>query len=451
MSTASPIVASIDIGTTKICVTIARRNEEDQIEVLGIGKAESLGVMRGVVSNIDKTVDAIQKAVDEATKQAGVPIKNVYVGIAGQHVKAHQHKGYLMRGHSENEISQVDIQRLVADMHKLALDPGESIIHVLPQEFSVDNEDGIKDPIGMSGVRLEADFHIITGQAAAIRNIKRCVEKAGLSVVEMVLEPLASAVAVLGEEELEAGVALVDIGGGTTDIAIFHNGILRHTAVIPLGGDVITEDIREGCMVMREQAEKLKVKFGCAIAEEARANAIVSIPGLRGRDPKEISLRNLAYIIQARMEEILEYVHEEIAYSGYEGKLIGGIVITGGGARLKYLPYLTEFISGADARIGYPNEHLSDTSNALLKDPMFATGVGLAIKALDSDPVPTMQKIKEVEEQQQARIQDVLQEDEEDEVPLHSEAVTTQTPGSWLDALIRKSKEWFEGDVKDFR
>ncbi len=437
MSNASPIVASVDIGTTKVCAIIARRNEHGKVEVLGVGRADSLGVMRGVISNIDKTVRAIQKAVHEAAKKAGVDIMNVYVGIAGQHVKGEQHKGYLMRSQDDDEISNADIQRLVGDMHKLALPPGDKIVHVLPQEFIVDNEVGIKDPVGMSGVRLEANFHIISGQISAIKNISRCVEKGGLKVAEMILEPIASAAAVLSKEELEAGVALVDIGGGTTDVAIFQEGIIRHTAVIPLGGNIVTEDIREGCMVMRDQAEKLKVKFGCAIATEAQDNAIVSIPGLRGRPAKEISLKNLAHIIQARMEEILEQVYYEIRRSGYENKLIAGIVITGGGGRLRHLQYLAEYVTGLDARIGYPNEHLATNRSNEFKDPMYATGIGLIMKALEN-PIPAVQMAPIVEEELEPELETVAKAEEK------------QTPGSWLDNLLKKGREWFEGDVKDF-
>lgn len=311
-----PIVAALDIGTTKICAIVARKNQLGKLEILGMGQADSQGVMRGVISNIDKTVEAIKLAVAEASKKSGIKIHHVYVGVAGQHVKYLRHRGYLMRDHVHDEITQADVDKLVSDMHRLALPPGERIIHVLPQEFIIDDEQGIKEPIGMSGVRLEADFHIITGQIAAMQNIHRCVEKAGLKAVELMLEPIASAAAVLNDEEKEAGVALVDIGGGTTDIVIFQEGIIRHTAVIPLGGNIITEDIKEGCMVMREQAEKLKVKFGKALAIEAQENAIVSIPGLRGRAPKEISVKNLAHIIQARMEEILEHVYFQIRLSG---------------------------------------------------------------------------------------------------------------------------------------
>lgn len=379
------LVVGLDIGTTKICAIVARQNEHGKVEVLSLGKADSFGVMRGVVANIDRTVDAIRKAVEAAALEADAEIGSVYVGIAGQHIKSMQHRGIIHRDDTENEISMEDIHRLIEDMRKLALPPGDRIIHVLPQEFIVDHEQGIKDPVGMSGVRLEANFHIITGQTTAARNIEKCVRKADLQVRDLILEPLASADAVLSAEEKEAGVALVDIGGGTTDIAIFHEGIIRHTAVIPLGGNIVTEDVKEGCMIMKNQAEQLKTRFGSALSTEAQGNEIVSIPGLRGRSPKEISVRNLARIIQARMEEILEHVHYEIQVSGYEKKLIGGIVLTGGGSQLKHLVQLTEYVTGLDARIGLPTEHLvkGTADLAMLRHPMYATGIGLVLRGFD--------------------------------------------------------------------
>jgi cell division protein FtsA len=385
----SPIVVGLDIGTTKICVIVGRRNEHGKIEVLGLGKADSAGVTRGVVSNIAKTVKGIVQAVEEGSAQSNVDVKIVSVGIAGQHIKSLQHRGILTRKDLSSEINKRDIDRLVDDMYKLAMNPGEEIIHVLPQEFTVDNEPGIKDPVGMAGVRLEANFHIITGQVTAIKNIMKCVDQGGLETQDLILEPLASSESVLSEEEKEAGVVLVDIGGGTTDVAIFHEGIIRHTAVIPFGGNSVTEDIREGCAVMRNQAELLKVKFGSALAEENKENEIICVPGLRGREPKEISVKNLAFVIQARMEEIIDHVHYEIKSSGFEKKLIGGIVVTGGGSLLKHLPQLIEYVTGLDCRLGYPNEHLAKNESLPkniyedLKSPMYATGIGLLIKGIE--------------------------------------------------------------------
>ena len=380
---APEIVVGLDIGTTKIACLVGRKTEHGKIEILGVGKAPSLGVTRGVVSNIEKTVHSIRAAVEEAETKSGVEINVVNVGIAGQHIKSLQHRGMITRDTIDEEISQKDVDELIDDMYKLVMMPGEEIIHVLPQEYIVDREPGIKDPIGMSGVQLEANFHIITGQIAAAKNIFKCVNKAGLEVAELILEPLASSSAVLSDEEKEAGVALVDIGGGTTDIAIFHDGIIRHTAVIPFGGNVITEDIKEGCTIMHRQAELLKTKFGAALPQATQDNEIVCIPGLRGRDPKEISVKNLANIISARMSEIIEHIYYEIKNSGFDKKLIGGIVVTGGGSQLKHINQLMEFTTGIDSRIGYPNEHLSANTNINVTSPLYATGVGLVSKGFE--------------------------------------------------------------------
>jgi len=393
----SSVVVGLDIGTTKIACMVGRTNEHGKIEILSVGKTESVGVTRGVVSNIEKTVASIKEAVRlaEENVEGELKITSVNVGIAGQHIRSLQHRGMLTRKDSkDDEIAQIDIDNLIEDMYELVMNPGEEIIHVLPQEYIVDQEQGIKDPIGMSGVRMEANFHIITGQVSAARNIQKCVVKANLEVDQIILEPLASSEAVLSEEEKEAGVVLVDIGGGTTDIAIFQDGIIRHTAVIPFGGNIITEDIKEGCTIMKKQAEKLKVKFGSALASESHENEIVCIPGLRGRAPKEISLKNLANIIQARVEEIIKHVHYEIQNSGYGKKMIGGIVVTGGGSQLKHITQLIEFVTGMDTRIGFPNEHLAASEKFdNLTSPKYATGIGLVIKGLEK-----LEKIEAVQE-----------------------------------------------------
>lgn len=380
------IIVGLDIGTTKICAIVGRKNEYGKLEVLGMGKAVSDGVIRGIVTNIDKTVYGIQNAIKEAEEQSGIDIRVVNVGIAGQHIKSGIHHGGITRNTSDDEITIEDINRLTNDMYRTVTPPGTEIIHVMPQDYYVDFEEGIKDPVGMSGVRLEADFHVITAQTNAINNVNKCVRRAGLEIENLILEPLASSLSVLSEEEKEAGVCLVDIGGGTTDIAIFHENIIRHTAVIPFGGNIITTDIKQGCMVMQHQAELLKTKFGKAIAEEANPNEIVSIPGLRNRPPKEISIKNLAHIIEARMQEIVELIHAEIITSGYENKLAGGIILTGGGAQLSCIKQLVEYMTGLDARIGYPNEHLGKSKVDVVKSPMFATTTGLVLsgfRALD--------------------------------------------------------------------
>jgi len=373
------IVVGLDIGTTKICALVGRKNEFGKLEILGMGKAVSEGVVRGIVSNIDKTVDAIKRAIRQAEEQSGINIGVVNVGIAGQHIKSLQHNGSITRASADNEITQEDVERLTGDMYRLVTPPGSQIIHVMPQDYKVDYEEGIMDPVGMSGVRLEGNFHIITAQSTAINNINKCVTKAGLEIDNLILEPLASSMSVLSDEEKEAGVALIDIGGGTTDLAIFKDGIIRHAAVLPFGGNIVTSDIKLGCQVMQNQAEQLKVKFGKAIAEEASDYEIVSIPGLRDRAPKEISLKNLAYIIEARMEEIIELVYAEIQRTGHADKLAAGIVLTGGGSQLQNLVQLTEYVTGLDTRIGYPNEHLGKSKIEVVKSPMYATTVGLVL------------------------------------------------------------------------
>lgn len=437
----SDIIVGLDIGTTKICAIAGRITEHGKVEVLGMGKADSLGVMRGVVANIDKTVQAIEQAVKEAEAQSGQKVKRVYVGIAGQHIKSLQHRGILTREHGDEEISRADVERLIADMHKLVLPPGDRIIHVLPQEYIIDNEQGIKEPIGMSGIRLEANFHIITGQITAAQNIDKCVTKAKLETADLILEPLASSASVLSDEEREAGVALVDIGGGTTDIAIFQDGIIRHTSVIPFGGNIITEDIKEGCLIMRNQAEQLKVRFGSAFAMENQDNEIVSIPGLRGREPKEISLKNLASIIQARMEEILEQVYFEIKSSGFEKKLIGGIVLTGGGSQLKHIVQLVEYVTGMDTRIGYPTEHLAKSNYKDTKNPIYATGIGLIIKG--HEDIMRFAKLNAPKEEELIEVaadEEVIEE--------RREEPRGQKVNQWWNNIFQKGKQWLEDDME---
>ena len=381
----SDIIVGLDIGTTKVSIIIGRRNKFNKIEILGTGKSISSGVSRGIVSNIDKTVTSIKLALEEVEKKDNIKIREVVVGIAGQHIKSLQHRGEIVRDNIEIEIGQEDIDKLKDNMFKLITIPGEEVIHVIPQEYTVDGEDGIQDPKGMAGVKLEANFHVITAQVGAVKNIMRCVEKAGLVPKELILEPFASAIATLDEDELREGVALVDIGGGTTDVAIFLDKIIRHTAVIPFGGNIVTKDIKTGLSILDKQAELLKIKFGSAMYTDDQENVMVSIPGLRGREPKEIAVKNLSEIIGARMKEIIDLVYHEIKVSGYENKLMTGIVITGGGSQLKNLQQLVSFISAKETRIGYPNEHLSSESKDLVTSPMYSTGVGLVLKGFESN------------------------------------------------------------------
>ena len=376
----------LDIGTTKIVAMVGEKNQFNKVKILGVGKSQSLGVHRGVVNNITQTIQSIKIAVDEAQSKSGVEVKEVAVGIAGQHIRSLQHSDYITRENPDEVINENDIDKLIDQVYKLVMLPGEEIIHVLPQDFKVDGQSEIKEPIGMYGSRLEANFHIVVGQVSSIRNIGKCIKSSGLEMGDITLEPLASSDAVLSEEEKEAGVALIDIGGGTTDVAIFKDGIIKHTAVIPFGGNVITEDIKEGCSIIGNQAEQLKIKFGSAWPGENKDSEIVSIPGLRGRDPKEISLKTLSKIINARVVEILEQAYLEIKNYGHEDskkKLIAGIVLTGGGSQLRHLKQLTEYVTGMDTRIGFPGEHLAGDSNKY--NPIYSTAVGLLMKAIENN------------------------------------------------------------------
>lgn len=451
------IAVGLDIGTTKIVAMIGKKNEYGKLEILGVGKSKSLGVHRGVVNNITQTIQSIQQAVSEAENDSGYKINDVVVGIAGQHIRSIQHSDYISRPNSEEVIGDADIDTLIGQVHKLAMLPGEEIIHVLPQEFKIDGQAEIKEPIGMYGGRLESSFHVVVGQAASIRNLGRCVKSAGLELSGLTLEPLASADAVLSQEEKEAGVALIDIGGGTTDLAIFKDGIIRHTAVVPFGGNVITEDIKEGCSIIEKQAELLKTRFGSAWPGENRDNEIVSIPGLRGREPKEISLKNLSKIIHARVVEIIEQVYAEIKLYGHEDpkkKLIAGIVLTGGGAQLQHIKQLVEYITGMDTRIGYPNEHLAGDSNEELSSPLYATAVGLVMNSIRNNTksaTPFVEMKKEepevvVRPQVVTETPVIAEEKEESQAthPAHQETTDEKIKRSFFDKYIDKIKEFLD-------
>jgi cell division protein FtsA len=385
MNNEQPIIVGLDIGTTKIAVIAGRKNEFGKLEILGFGRANSNGVKHGQVLNIDETIKAIKQALDACySSNPNLVINEVYVGIAGHHIKSLQTRGDIVRQETENEISQREIDQLIADQYKTYIPAGDQIIDVIPQEFTVDNFQNIQDPIGYSGVKVGANFHIITGDKNAIRNIKRSVEKSALVTKDLVLQPLASAAAVMAEEDLEAGVAIVDIGGGTTDLAIFYEGILKHTAVIPFAGENITNDIKTGLGVLKTQAEQMKVQFGSALAAEAKTNAYITIPGLRGMPAKEISVKNLAHIIQARMSEILDFVTYHLKQVGLDNKnLNGGVILTGGGSQLKHLIQLTEYVTGLNARVGLPNEHLAPNHIDELAKPTYATCLGLILKGYD--------------------------------------------------------------------
>ena len=452
------IAVGLDIGTTKIVAMIGKKNEYGKLEILGIGKSKSLGVARGVVNNITKTIVSIQQAVLEAENNSGYKIKDVVVGIAGQHIRSIQHTDYISRHNPEEVIGGNDIQLLIDQVNKLAMLPGEEIIHVLPQEFKIDGQSEIKEPIGMYGGRLEASFHVVVGQAASIRNVGRCIQSSGIELSGLTLERLSSADAVLSQEEKEAGVALIDIGGGTTDLAIFKDGIIRHTAVIPFGGNVITDDIKEGCSIIEKQAELLKVKFGSAWPGENKDNEIVSIPGLRGREPKEISLKNLSKIIHARVVEIVDLVFTEIKAYGHEDprkKLIAGIVLTGGGAELKHIKQLVEYITGMDTRIGYPNEHLAGNSDEEISSPLYATVVGLVMKSIENNSQSAV-RLDAIEQPKapvyrqpvvQAPVEEVYDHVDDEQVQISNEkqnSTVNRIQRNFFDRYVDKIKEFLD-------
>ncbi len=376
------LIAAIDIGTTKIVAIVGRKLENGKLQLLGMEQVPSIGVKRGVVLNIDETVASIKVAIARIESKLDIKLKDVYVGIAGQHIKSLRNRGYRF---IENglEINQDDVDNLFIDNYKIPVEAGEKIMHVIPQDYIVDNEMGVKNPVGMSGRRLEGNFHIVLGRIASVKNIEKCIRRVALHLNDLILEPLASSKSVLTEEEKEAGVVLVDIGGGTTDVAVFYDGIIRHTAVIPFGGNVVTSDIKEGCSVLYKQAESLKVQFGSAMGDAAREDMVVTIPGIAGWEPKEISFKSLAYIIQARMEEIIDYVMFQVENSGCYDKVGAGIVLTGGGALLKNLPQLIKYRSGLDVRIGLPDQCLEGDVPPKAHLPNYSTSIGLVLSAME--------------------------------------------------------------------
>jgi cell division protein FtsA len=375
------IIVGLDIGTTKICAVVAGTDEHGRVNILGIGRAPSDGITRGVVTHIDRTTAAISAAIQEAQATSGIAISSVIVGIAGDHIQSFQSRGVISISGAEHEVTQADIDRLMEDCKRVALPSDRKIIHVIPQEFIIDGQDGVYDPLGMSGVRMEANVHIITGLVSAAQNIYRCVQKAGLEVLDMVLEPLASSYAVLDDEEKEVGIALIDVGGGTTDLAVFEERTIRHTAVIGIAGRKVTDDIRKGLGILNDQAERLKREHGCAYAPAVTNNDPIVLPGVGGRAPIEIDKRLLTQIIQPRMEEIFEIVALEIKRSGYSKHLSGGAVLTGGGALIRGTGELARDVLGMPVKIGIP----SGFSGGLVREienPAYSTAVGLVYYGL---------------------------------------------------------------------
>ncbi|HEY4643841.1 MAG TPA: cell division protein FtsA, partial [Bacteroidota bacterium] len=379
--TGGEIIVGLDIGTTKVCAVVGALNGNGRLNILGIGRSPSDGLTRGVVTNIDKTVRSIENAVAEAESQSGVKIRSVIVSIAGDHIQSFQSRGVIAISGPEHEITQSDVDRLIEDTKRVALPSDRRIIHVIPQEFIIDGQDGVYDPVGMSGVRMEANVHIITGLVTAAQNIFKCVQRGRLEVADMVLEPLASSYAVLDEEEKEVGVALLDIGGGTTDLAVFEERTIRHTAVIGIAGKKVTDDIRKGLGVLTEQAEKLKREHGFAYMPAIVDNEPIALPGIGGRPPIEIDKKLLCQIIQPRMEEILEIAAMEVKRSGYSKHLSAGAVLTGGGCLIKGTAELARDVLGMPVKIGIP----TGFGGGLVKEienPMYATAVGLVYHRL---------------------------------------------------------------------
>jgi cell division protein FtsA len=435
-------LTAIDIGTTKIVTIVGRMTESGKLEIIGMSKTPSKGVKRGVVLNIEEAVSAIRYTVDEVQRQVGFTLKEAYVGIAGQHIKSLRNRGYILRDSYEEEITRADTDRLLAEMYKISIQPGEEIIHVLPQNYVVDNETGVKNPIGMFGKRLEGNYHIVIGQTTSARTIERCVNRVGIQVRQMVLEPLASSAAVLTEEETEAGVALVDIGGGTTDVAVYYDDIIKHTAVIPFGGNVITKDIMEGCSILSKHAEQLKIQYGSALGDLAEETKVVAVPGISGREPKEVSIKSLAYIIQSRMEEIIDAVVYQLEESDCYEKLTAGIVLTGGGSLMRHLPQLVKYRTGLDVRIGKPDIQLLGNDLKEVNHPMYSTSVGLLLKGFENG-LPETEMIAEPEPRKELIPEFV---DEEQEKP---EAENKRGSGRSFLTSIRETFDGFFDDGSD--
>lgn len=374
------IYAGLDIGTTKITAIVAEAEEGGEgIRIIGVGSAPSDGLKRGVVVNLEKTTRSIQVAVQEAERMSGRTIRSVFAGIAGDHIRGINSRGVIAVSRKDAEIRPNDLERVIEAAKAVAIPTDREILHVLPQEFIVDDQDGIRDPVGMSGVRLEAEVHIITGAASACRNVIRAAERAGLEVEELVLEPLASADAVLTQDERDLGVALFDIGGGTTDVAIFYEGSVRHTAVIGLGGANVTNDLAIGLRTPVERAEQLKLQSGCALTSMVRPEEVVQVPSVGGRSDREVSRHMLAMMIEPRIEEIFELGKKEIRKNHIADLLGAGVVLTGGASSLEGMPELAEQVFDLPVRRGIPMG-ITGLTEAVC-DPRFATGVGLAIHA----------------------------------------------------------------------
>ena len=383
MAQATRTFVGLDIGTTKISCIIADMNGGDELRVVGIGNAPSEGLRRGVVVDLEKTVASIQRAVDEAERMAGTPVRGVYAGIAGDHIRSINSRGVIAVSRRNNEIGPPDVDRVVEAAKAIAIPMDREIIHVIPQEFIVDDQDGIQDPVGMSGVRLEAEVHIITGAVTSAKNICRSIQRAGLKVYDLVLEPLASSHAVLGPDERDLGVVLLDLGGGTTDVAVFFEGSIRHTAIIPYGGANVTNDIAIGLRTPIDKAEQIKIQYGSALAALVPSDQKVMVCGVGGRVDREISRHVLASMIEPRMEEIFALANKEVKKNHFAELLGGGVVLTGGTSLMPGVQELAEQVFEMPVRLGVP-QGLGGLS-ANVADPRFSTGVGLVLHAAQGE------------------------------------------------------------------
>ena len=370
-------MVGLDIGTSKVVAIVCEINADGQVEIIGIGSHPSRGLKKGVVVNIESTVQSIQRAVEEAELMAGCQIHSVYAGIAGSHIRSLNSHGIVAI--RDNEVTAADVERVIDAARAVAIPADQKILHILPQEFIIDHQEGIREPIGMSGVRLEAKVHIVTGAVSAAQNIVKCVRRCGLEVDDIVLEQLASSYAVLTEDEKELGVCLVDIGGGTTDIAIFIDGAIRHTAVIPIAGDQVTNDIAVALRTPTQFAEEIKIKYGCALRQLANVNESIEVPSVGDRPPRRLARQTLAEVIEPRYEELLSLVQAELQRSGYEGLVAAGVVLTGGTAKMEGVVELAEEVFHLPVRLGLPQNVMGLAD--VVRNPIHATGVGLLLFA----------------------------------------------------------------------
>ncbi|MBR1626355.1 MAG: cell division protein FtsA [Bacteroidales bacterium] len=422
------MIVGIDVGTTKIAVFVGKKDANGKVSIVGMGKTTSVGVVHGAVKNIKNTADSIKLAVELAEKKCNIKITEAYVGVAGHNIKNSLNRSQKIIKEEDHLITEEDIRELINEQYNRVLSPGESIIDIVPQDYIIDGQAGITDPVGYVGKVIEVNYNLISGDENNIHNIYRSVSMAGYKVKGLILEPIASAEAVIDEDEKTAGICLVDIGGGTTDMAIFQNGILRHTAVIQLAGNSITNDIKETCRIMQYQAEALKTHYGDCLQTESQQGTIIQIPGLKGREGREVTLYMLSGIIKARVEMILQQVDFELKNGYYDDKiLIAGIVLTGGGSKLEHIAQYTQYITGIPTRTGDPDSKWLSDSTSDCCDPMYSTGIGLVLKGFEYEENLNSHTETKTEETEQTVVE---------EKPVKNNKENPKTPkGSILDAI----------------